>query len=68
MIKLRTLAGILLECKNVTTDRSSADSPRIVDDLTASTVKRLGPRGLEERLWQELAIRKADILQPAKQR
>ncbi|KAG0567725.1 hypothetical protein M758_7G121200 [Ceratodon purpureus] len=60
--------GIFLECKGETSDSSSAGSPGIVDDLTASTVKRLGPKGLEERLWQELAIRKADILQPVKQR
>jgi len=59
-------AGILLECESVSIESSSAGSPAIVDDLTASTVKRLGPRGLEERLWQELAIRKADILQSMK--
>jgi hypothetical protein len=68
MIEHRTLAGILLEFKNVPSDSSSAGSPGIVDDLTASTVKHLGPKGLEERLWQELAIRKADILQPIKHR
>ncbi|KAG0559977.1 hypothetical protein KC19_10G144000 [Ceratodon purpureus] len=55
--------GILFECSSVASESSSPDSPAIVDDLTTSTVKRLGPRGLEERLWQELAIRKADVLQ-----
>ncbi|XP_024384013.1 uncharacterized protein [Physcomitrium patens] len=55
--------GILLKCNGKTMDSSSADSPGIIDDITASTMKRLGPRGLEERLWQELTFRRADILQ-----
>lgn len=59
-------AGILLDCESE--NNSSTSSPAIIDDLTASTVKRLGPRGLQERLWQELTIRKADILQSVNHR
>lgn len=55
--------GILFGYSSVTSESSSADSSTFIDDLTTSTVKRLGPRGLEERLWQELTIREADILQ-----
>lgn len=59
-------AGISLRFNDIRSDSSSDSSPAIVDDFTASVVKRLGPRGLGERLWHELEIRKADILKPVK--
>lgn len=59
-------AGISLKFNDIRSESSSDSSPAIVDDFTASVVKRLGPRGLGERLWHELEIRKADILKPVK--
>jgi hypothetical protein len=54
-------AGVSLRF-SLSSGSSSDESSSVMDDFTASTVKRLGPKGLEEKLWHELEIRKADVL------
>ncbi len=54
-------AGVSLRF-SLSSGSSSDESSSGMDDFTASTVKRLGPKGLEEKLWHELEIRKADVL------